>query len=53
MPFMAIKNNNKDGHTHYMKRYMTDREFSRIVGPLGRSYILRRLHNTCIRCSPL
>ena len=25
MPFMAIKNNNKDGHTHYMKHYMTDR----------------------------
>ena len=25
-----------------MKRYMTDRWFSRIVGPLGRSYFLRK-----------
>ena len=29
-----------------MKRYMTDRWFSRIVGSLGRSYVLRHLHST-------
>ena len=35
---MTIKNNNGDGQTLYVKRYMTDRWFSRIVGSLGRSY---------------
>ena len=29
-----------------MKRYLTDRWFSRIVGSLGRSYVLRHLHST-------
>ena len=29
-----------------MKRYMTDRWFSRIVGSLSRSYVLRHLHST-------
>ena len=24
---------------HYVKRYMTERWFCRIVGPLGRSYV--------------
>ena len=45
---MTIKNNNKDGQTRYVKRYMTDRWFSRIVGALGRSYVLyRHLRSTC------
>ena len=36
---MTIKNSNEDGQTLYVKRYMTERWFSRIVGPLGRSYV--------------
>ena len=43
---MTIKNNNEHGQTRYVKRYMTDTWFSRIVGSLGRSYVLRRLHST-------
>ena len=39
---MTIKHNNEDEQTHYVRCYMTDRWFSRIVGPLGRSYVLRR-----------
>ena len=31
---MRIKINNGDGQTRYVKRYMTDRWFSRIVGSL-------------------
>ena len=33
--------NNGDGQTRYVKRYMTDRLFSRIVGSLGRRYVVR------------
>ena len=40
---MTIKKNNEDGQTHYVKFYMMDRW---IVGPLGRIYVLRRLHST-------
>ena len=36
---MTIKNSNEDEQTLYVKRYMTERWFSRIVGPLGRSYV--------------
>ena len=36
---MTIKNSNEDGQTHYVKRYMKERWFTRIVGPLGRSYV--------------
>ena len=32
---MTIKNN-EDGHTLNVKRYLMDRWFSRIVGPLAR-----------------
>ena len=39
-----LKNNNGDGQTQNVKRYMTDRRCSRIVGPLGGSYVLRRVH---------
>ena len=36
---MTIKNSNEDGQTHFVKRYMIERWFTRIVGPLGRSYV--------------
>ena len=36
---VTIKNSNEDGQTHFVKRYMIERWFSRIVGPLGRSYV--------------
>ena len=36
---MTIKNSNEDGQTLYVKRYITERWFSRIVGPLSRSYV--------------
>ena len=36
---MTIKNSNDDGQTHYVKRYMTQGWFSRMVGRLGRSYV--------------
>ena len=36
---MTIKNSNEDGQTHFVKRYMGERWFSMIVGPLGRSYV--------------
>ena len=39
-----LKNNNGDGQTQNVKRNMTDRRCSRIVGPLGGSYVLRRVH---------
>ena len=42
---MTIKDNNEHGQTRYVKRYMLDSYFSRIVGSLGRSYVLRRLHS--------
>ena len=44
---MTIKNNNGDGQARYVKRYMTDRWFSRIVGSLGRSHVLRHPGSTC------
>ena len=44
---MTIKNNNEDGQTGYVERYMTDRWFSRILEVLGRSYVLRHPRNTC------
>ena len=43
---MTIKNNNEHGQKRYVERYMTDRRFSRIVGSLDRSYVLRHLHGT-------
>ena len=43
---MMIRKNNEDGQTHYVKFYLMDRWFSRIVGPLGGNYVLRRLHST-------
>ena len=36
---VTIKNSNEDGQTHFVKRYMIERWFTRIVGPLGRSYV--------------
>ena len=36
---VTIKNSNEDGQTHFVKRYKIERWFSRIVGPLGRSYV--------------
>ena len=39
-----LKNNSGDGQTQNVKRNMTDRRCSRIVGPLGGSYVLRRVH---------
>ena len=44
---MTIKNNNGDGQTRYVKSYMANRWFSRIVGSVGRSYVLRHPHSTC------
>ena len=44
---MTIKNNNEGGQTRYVERYMTDRWFSRIVGALDRSYVLRHPRDTC------
>ena len=44
---MTIKNNNGDGQTRYVKRYMTDRWFFRIVGSLGGSNVLRHPRNAC------
>ena len=44
---VTIKNNNGDEQTRYVKCYMTDRWFSRIVGSLGRSYVLRHPRSTC------
>ena len=43
---MTIKNNNEHEQKRYVERYMTDRRFSRIVGSLDRSYVLRHLHGT-------
>ena len=43
---MTIKNNNEHGQTRYVKRYMTDRWISWILGSLDRSYVLRHLHGT-------
>lgn len=42
---MTIKSNDEDGQTRYVKRYMTDIWFSRIVGSLGRNCVLRHLHS--------
>ena len=36
LPFPSLSN---ASHAGYVKRYMTKRWFSRIVGPLGRSYV--------------
>ena len=36
---MTFKNSNEDGQTHFVKRCIIERWFSRIVGPLGRSYV--------------
>ena len=47
---ITIKNNSEDEQTRYVKRYMTDgqmdRWFSRVVGSLGRSYVLRHTRHT-------
>ena len=40
---ITIKKNDEDGQTHNVKFYIVDRW---IVGPLGRNYVLRRLHST-------
>ena len=40
------KTTKMDRRLYYVKFYMMDRWFSRIVGPLGRNYILSRLHST-------
>ena len=42
-----IKNNKGDGQTLNVKHCMTDRWFSRILGSLGRSYVLRHPRSTC------
>ena len=36
---MTIKKSNEDGQTHFVKRRLIERWFSRIVGLLGRSYV--------------
>ena len=43
---MTIKNDKEDGKTCYVKRYLKDRWFSRIVGSLGRSEVLRHPRST-------
>ena len=43
---MTVKNRNEDGQTRYVKRYLTDKLFSRIVGSLCRSYVLRHPRST-------
>ena len=36
---MTITNSNEDGQTHFVKRRLIERWFSRIVGLVGRSYV--------------
>ena len=42
-----LKKKKGNGQTRYVKRCMTDRLFSRIVGSLGRSYVVRHSRSTC------